>query len=359
MFFKAVFLLVGTTIGAGLFALPYVFLLSGSTISIIGLIVLTVITLTLNLFYVRTILKTKGDHQLPGYAKHWLGGKGEKLALLAITLSTSGALFAYVILGGDFLSLYFNQAPSVFHSLLFFLLGSMFVLRGIKSISKIEEYLTLILIILAVGIPLSGIKFFQIENLKIVPTSKLAFYGPVLFSLSGLVVIPEIEEILRKKRHLLPKAVFLGTLIPAIVYLIFGLGIFLISGGATTIDALSGLIAWSPKLVKAGALIGILATFTSFLSLSNVLKEVLYRDLKISSKASSHLALLPAFLAVFASTGWFLGIISLTGSLTIGLTGVVVCAISLKANGEKNWHKTVLYAISFFLVAGMTTVFLK
>ena len=303
MFFKAVFLLVGTTIGAGFFALPYVFSLSGPTISIIGLIVLTAVTLTLNLFYTRTILKTKGDHQLPGYAKHWLGKKGKKLALLAITLSTSGALFAYVILGGNFLSLYFNHEPSIYHSLLFFLLGSVFILRGIRSISKIEEYLTLILIILAVGIPLSGIKSFQIENLKIVPISKLAFYGPVLFSLSGLAVIPEIEETLRKKRHLLSRAVALGTIIPAVVYLIFGLGVFLISGAATTVDALSGLVAWSPRLVKIGALIGILATFTSFLSLGNVLKEVFYRDLKMAPKTAVNLALLSPFLAVFASTG--------------------------------------------------------
>ena len=359
MFFKAVFMLVGTTIGAGFFALPYVFSLSGPTVSIIGLIVLTAVTLTLNLFYTRTILKTKGDHQLPGYAKHWLGKKGKRLALLAITLSTSGALFAYVILGGDFLSLYFNQRPSIFHPLLFFLLGSVFILRGIRSISKVEEYLTLALVILAIGIPLSGIEFFQFENLEIVPTSRLAFYGPVLFSLSGLAVIPEVEEILRKKRHLLSKVVFLGTIIPAVVYLIFGLGVFLISGAATTVDALSGLIGWSPKLVKIGALVGILATFTSFLSLGNVLKEVFYRDLKVSSRTASHLALLPAFLAVFASTGWFLEIISLTGSITIGFTGVVVCAVSLRANGERAWQKVVLYLVSLFLIVGMATAFLK
>jgi len=353
MFFNAIFLLVGTTIGAGFFSLPYVFSLSGPLISVLGLIGLTAITLIINFFYAQTILKTKGDHQLPGYAKKWLGSKGQKLALLAITLSTSGALFAYIILGGDFLSLYLNQPPSIHHSLLFFLLGSIFVLRGVKSISKIEEVLTLVLVLLALAIPLSGIKFFEIENLKIVPTSRLAFYGPVLFSLSGLAVIPEIEEVVRNKRKLLTRVVILGTIIPAIVYLVFGLGVFLISGAATTADALSGLVAWSPELVKAGALIGILATFTSFISLSNVLKEVFYRDVKLSPKLATLLALVPSFVATFASSRWFLQVISLTGSITIGLSGIVVCLISLKANGEKSWHKPVLYVAILILLLGM------
>jgi amino acid permease len=359
MFFKAIFLLVGTTIGAGFFSLPYAFSLSGPLVSVLGLIGLTAITLIINFFYARTILKTKGDHQLPGYAKRWLGAKGQKLALLAIVLSTSGALFAYIILGGDFLSLYLNQPPSIHHSLLFFLIGSIFILRGIKSISKVEEVLTLVLVLLAIAIPLSGAKFFQMDNLKIIPTSKLAFYGPVLFSLSGLAVIPEIEEVVRSKRKLLIRVVILGTIIPAIVYLVFGLGVFLISGAATTADALSGLVAWSPKLVKAGAFIGILATFTSFISLSNVLKEVYYRDIKTSPKLATLLALVPSFAAVFASSRWFLKVISLTGSVTIGLSGIVVCLFSLKANGEKSWHKPILYIAGLVLLLGMTTPFWK
>jgi hypothetical protein len=172
-------------------------------------------------------------------------------------------------------------------------------------------------------------------------------------------VIPEIEEVIRSKRKLLIKVVFAGTIIPAVVYLVFGLGVFLISGAATTTDALSGLVAWSPKLVRTGALVGILATFTSFLSLSNVLKEVLYRDVKTNPKLAKILSLSPSFVAIFASSRWFLQTISLTGSITVGFSGIIVCLISLKANGEKAWHKPILYLAIAVLFLGMTTPFWK
>ena len=49
-FLQAVFLLAGTTIGAGMFALPYVFAKAGFLIGLLELCVLTVVTIMMNLF---------------------------------------------------------------------------------------------------------------------------------------------------------------------------------------------------------------------------------------------------------------------------------------------------------------------
>jgi len=353
MLLKAVFLLVGTTIGAGIFALPYSFLVSGPVISVLGLLFLTLITTSLNLFYAQIILKTKGDHQLAGYASIWLGPRAKKIALVAIILSCYGALFAYVVLGGDFLALIFSHQPTFYHSLLFFLAGSIIIFKGLKTISWIEEYLTFFLILLALLIPLVGIKYTQLVNLTIPATDKFAFYGPVLFSLAGLAVIPEAEEILRKKHSLLKKAIILGAVLPAIIYLVFALGILSISGAATTADALSGLIAWSPGLVKVGAVVGVLATFTSFISLTNVIKEVFYRDLGIDRKRAISLALLPLAPAVFLAPIWFLTIVSWSGSITVGLAGIIICSIAIKAVAHRPWQKITLAMIIFVLALGM------
>lgn len=353
-FFQAAFLLSGTVIGAGMFSLPYSFLLSGFWVSLFGLVVLTLLTLALNLFYARLILKNSGDHQLCGYMGKYFGQKGKSLGSIAILLSAIGALLAYVILGGNFLSLFLGTVPSLFYRLIFLLVGIIFFVGGIKTISSFGGILSLGLVVLAIVFSGLGIKYFQLQNLFIPATDNLAFYGPVLFSLSGAIVIPEVEEVLRinNKRNKLYKAIILGTLLPAIVYIVFSFGVLAISGAFTTADALSGLIVWSPLLVRVGAIVGFFSCLTSFYSLANVLKELCYRDFRISRKLSVNLPILIGLIGVWLSVGLFFKIISLTGTFAIGLIGILIAAMYLKA-GAKAWEKAISWVIMAVFALGM------
>ncbi len=358
-FWQAVFLLVGTVIGAGIFSLPYAFLTSGWLFSLLGLIALTLVTLVINFFYAQVIVGTKGDHQLPGYAKKYLGAWGKWLGFFCIFFSALGAMLAYVILGGDFLGLLFGHPPGILLSLLFWSWGAFLVWGGIKTISVIESWLTVILIGVCLLVPILGLPFFKSSNLVLKGSSSLAFYGPALFSLSGLGVIPEVEELLRKKRSLLPWAIVLGILIPALVYFIFGFGILGISGAATTSDALTGLIAYSPLLVKIGALAGVLATFTSFLSLGNVLREMFYRDLKVSQKTAQFTSVFLSVPAVFLTLSSFLPLISITGSLAIGSGSLLVLLIFLKKFANQASEKLLGVIAGLILLGGIIVNLIK
>lgn len=354
MFWRAVFLLVGTTIGAGIFALPYAFLVSGPFWASLGLVFLAGVTFLLDFFYLKVITATPNDHQLPGYAHYWLGEKGKKLALITITLSSYGALLVYIILGGDFLALFFGQSKTTLHPLFFYLLGSWAVYRGLKTLTRVETLLTLALIFFALAIPLLGNHYFSPHHLSLPPQDPFFFYGPLFFALAGLAVIPEVEEVLRKNRPLLPAAIATGIAIPALVYLVFALGVLGISGPLTTADALSGLTNWSPSLVQAGALVGVLATFTSFISLTNVVKEVFYRDYHWQKKSALAAALLPPAIAIFFPLHFFLKIISFTGGVTIGLNGIIVCLMALKTKtGENKNFRWLLVLLIFFLSLGI------
>jgi len=351
LFFRAVFLLVGTVIGAGIFSLPYVFSLSGVIFSVLGLVGLTVVVLAINLFYLRIITATNGDHQLPGYGERYLGEWGKNLGILFILLSCWGALLAYVILGGDFLALLFGQQSSFFHSFLFWSWGVLLFWQGLSSMTAIGGWLTGLLILLAIAMPLLGNGYFQKSNLVLLPLKPFAFYGPLLFSLSGMAVIPEVEEVLRSRRRLLPRAVVLGMLIPGFVYAIFGFGVWAISGAVTTVDALSGLLAWSPILVKVGAVIGFLATFTSFLSLTNVVKEVFLRDLGRQEKTAKAIAVFLSFPATFLSLKYFLPLISLTGALAVGGGGILILIIFLK-KFARSWSERLLAWLVLLVLLG-------
>lgn len=352
-FFQAVFLLVGTVIGAGIFSLPFAFMRSGWLLSLLGLIGLTLVSLIINLFYARVIVGSPGDHQLPGYAKKYLGTGGKWLGFFCIFFSAWGAMLAYVILGGDFLGLLFGHSPGILLSLLFWSWGSFFVWGGIKTISVIESWLTATLIGVCLLVPILGLPFFSQQNIVLKESSSFAFYGPVLFSLSGLGVIPEVEEILRKKRFLLPRAIGLGMIISAVVYFVFGFGILGISGAATTTDALTGLISFSPFLTKIGALCGALATFTSFLSLGNVLREMFFRDLRWSLKTSQFISVTLCLPAVFLTLTYFLPIISLTGSLAIGSGSLLVLIIFFKRFANQLSEKLLALIVGLLLLGGV------
>lgn len=325
--------LVGTTIGAGIFGIPFAFLKGGVSLGILYLITLTTVNLILNLAYGEIILRTKGDHQLAGYAQIYLGSGAKRFTSIAQILGLFGAMLAYIILSVDFLAILLNAPQFTFiFSVGFSILGSLILLFGLKSVSKVEDVLFSLLILLPIIIIASGYSKINPENFSTPPTNAFLPYGVFLFSLSGSSVIPEVEEILRKQPSKLFKAVFWGTIIPAIVYLIFGLGVLGISGKFTSEDALAGLSAYSgPAILKLGAILGLTAVITSFLTIGFVLRELFFRDLKLKKTYSWALASFTPLIFYLFGFKSFINVIGFTGAILLGSLGIIIMLIYQKA----------------------------
>ena len=336
-FFKAIFLLVGTTVGGGVFALPYVFSRSGFFPSLLGLLFLGSLMTSLNWFYSQIILATKGDHQLPGYVRRYLGPKLAWLATLTMILSLNGALLAYVILGGEFLALSLGQLANSFYHFWFYLLGVWFFARGFKKLVRIESWLTLALVLLMIFIPMVLIKVIRWENYLLITDRPWFFWGATLFALTGFSIIPEVEEVLRREREKLTQVIIIGSLLPVLLYALFGFGVWGATGLVTTADALSGLIVFSPILARVGAMVGLLALMTSFIGLVDVAKEIYYRDLNISERLAKILAILPASLGVFLPMEGFIKVISLTGALSLAIAASLICLMIIKLRPKLKW----------------------
>jgi len=344
-FIKACFLLVGTIIGAGVFALPYAFSQSGFLPSVLGLVFLGLVTMGLNLLYSQVIVGSKGDHQLPGYVAIHLGRFWGFVSLLTSLLSFAGALLAYVILSREFLSLAIGQLPRGLYSLWFYIFCLAIFYQGFKSLTRTQAVLVLALIITIFLVPLATFHFILLENYVLVGNRPLFFWGPVLFALTGFSVVPEVEEVLRKKRSLLNWAIISAGLISIILYFIFGFGIWGVSGAMTTVDSLSGLAYFAPSVVRIGATIGIVSLATSFLSLANVSKEVYFRDLKLNERVSKILAVAPAFFGLFLPTEGFMTLVSLIGVISSVISAGLICFIIIKLK-----PKLRVWAILVFLV---------
>ena len=107
-FLAATATLMGFIIGAGILGIPYVVAKSGFLTGLIDIILIGVVVLFLNLYTGEIALRTKGSHQLTGYADKYYGKVGKYLMTFFMIIGLYGALIAYTIKEGQFLSAILN-----------------------------------------------------------------------------------------------------------------------------------------------------------------------------------------------------------------------------------------------------------
>lgn len=345
---RAAALLTGTTIGAGIFGLPYVIAQIGFLPGLFYLLFLGGAVLIINLVYGEIILRTPGDHQLGGYFRLYLD-KGQKrlqgLSTLSFFISVYGAMLAYIIEVGEFLALIFGAGSPFAWSVFFFAMGSAALFSGLRPISLLELLIVFLLIVLIIAF--FGVGFHKISwsyFLKTNLSRLLLPYGVILFAINGSAVIPEMEEILRKRPAALKRAIVAGTLIPILLYLFFVLFVVGVCGGGTSQDAISCLTSLLPEwIVKLAAGLGVLAMASSFLSLSYVLKECWFRDFKFSRPKAFIFSVLPSFLLFFLGARSFISVLEFSGAVSVGLSSILI--LSMHKQAKEKGKRAPLYSM--------------
>ncbi len=348
-FYYAVAVLVSGTVGVGIFGVPFVFAKAGFLTGLLFLVGLAVVNLALNLAYGEIILRTDKAHQLVGYAEVYLGSFFKKLTFFTFVLSIYSALLAYIIVGGEFLAnilsyKFFISADAL--SIIFFFIGAFVVAGGLKTIS-IADFLMMILYLAAVPlIAILGVGHFGLHNFSLWHKEFWFLpYGVVLFALTGMSSVVLQREVLDGRESTLKRAVIWGSLIPPILYLIFSFVVVGVSGDATSPDALSGLLIFlNPKVVLIGSIFGVLAIFTSFISLGRVLLESFQYDFKINKSLSWLLALCPPFLFFLFKIRNFINVIGLAGALALGIEAIIF--IFIYGRVKKMGHRIPEYSLT-------------
>ncbi|MDO8495507.1 MAG: aromatic amino acid transport family protein [bacterium] len=326
-FISAVAVLMGSIIGVGIFGIPFAFAKAGFLTGFLFLIGLGTITLLLNLAYGEIILRTDRSHGIVGYAGIYLGEFWKKVAFFTFVLSSYSALLAYIIVGGEFLSnifsfqFYFSSGSLSF---VFFLAGALAVAGGLKMISMIDMGMFFLYIAGAFLVLIWGLPQIQFGNLT---TFHKEFwflpYGVLLFALSGSSIVLQ-REVLDGQEFRLKKAIAWGTIIPAIIYAVFAFAVVGISGDATSPESFSGLLPFlGPQVIWFGSIFGLLAIFTSFLTLGDVLLESFRYDFKLKKIRAWLLVVMPPWLMFMLGANNFINVINLAGAVAIGLQLIV------------------------------------
>jgi len=336
-FWLALAVLIGTIVGAGIFAIPYAISKSGIGPGLFYFLILGLVVTLLHLFFGEIVLRTKGKNRLIGYAQKYLGKWGKISISISTLLGITGVLLAYIILGGEFLKIifspFFSLSPFWF-SLIFWFPLIYFVFRGIKTIAPVEVFTNLFFFIMIFLIFFLLLPKINLENFHLINLNHLFLpYGVIMFSLMGFTAIPEMADVLiePKERKDLKKIIIFASIITIILYLFFSLSIIGVSGENTSPDALSGLFQFlGKKIVILGALIGVITLADSFLIICLYFRNVLIFDYKFPKIWAFLLSVsLPLFLFLIGFRE-FISVISFIGTILAMIEGIVILLIFSK-----------------------------
>ena len=274
--------LLGTIIGAGIFALPYVVAQSGVITTLFYFIVLGAVVLLLHLLMGEVALRTTVKHRLVGYAELYLGNWGKILITFSTVVGIVGALLAYIIIGGKFLQIVLSPffEVSVFaSSIIVWLLLSLLILRGIHLIARAEFFMNIVLFLTAGLIVFLAVPHMQRQNFVLFNQESLFLpFGVILFALGGWQAIPEradMFENIQGKRSL-DNLIVWSSIIVVALYLLFSVVVVGVTGAGTSDDALGGLQPiLGEQILFLGALFGLVAIAASVQVLGNSLKNSL------------------------------------------------------------------------------------
>lgn len=330
-FLRQASLLTGTTVGAGIFALPWAFRTVGSLVGLLLFSLALGLVLLINLSYGWIVVRTEGEHELSGYASHYLGFFGRLLSIILFSVLTWGAMLAYTHLAGSFLANLFSQPHlSFIFGLYYLLVLAALVFLGLKFLTRLDLLLIPSIIFLVTFLFFASLtRFSWVLFLPLVSASLswreiLSAFGVFLFALSGFSVIADVLHLGGEKRKGLVAVAF-GSFLPALIYLIYSVGIINFSGALVSPDSLSGAASQMPGwLLTLLFILGILTTSSAFLGLGNVLKNAFERDFKVICPWSWFFTVYPPLFGFLFLQSDFLGTIAVSGLVSTVILMIIV-----------------------------------
>jgi amino acid permease len=354
----ALAILVGTIIGAGFLGIPYVVAKSGFIPGIFLLLFVFLFMLITKLYLGEVILRTRGNNQLTGYAKKYLGKWGEILMFFAMIFGIYSALIAYLIGEGRSLSYLFfgNFNFGFIFSLLFWMVLSYFTFIGLRALKKYEKISMFLVMFLFILITIRYGTGIQIENLVYSNKTNLFLpFGVILFSFLGFSAMPEVERIMRGREKHMKEIIILGLLIPLLAYSIFTL--IIVGNFGLEVNEIATL-----SLGRFYSLLGIFTMFTAYFVLSIAIRDMFRFDLKLGRlrgwALSSFVPLIIFIFLHFLKLDSFAQILGIAGVVSGGLTGILILIMNYKSKrkGTRNpeyqmkINKIIIFILSLIFI---------
>lgn len=328
--------LVGTVVGVGFFGLPYVFAQGGYLLVLAELVFLAAVQLVFLHAYADLVLAKKGHARFLHVIGDAFGPLGRAMAFVTFFGTLWGAMVAYLLAGGDFLS-YILKAwiPGVESHFLSIVLSGLFflgLLGGSFVVPRVQRYLVPFFFCALFVLSLFSLSHITPMYLTGVTwTHWVSPLGVILFALGAVPAVPEMHDALQGNGKRLRKAIFWGMLLIAAVYALFAAVVVGITGGGTPQQAIAAFAGVAPWMVLLGSVLGLTTITTAYVNVGSALIHTLLYDVRLRFFPS--LALVggvPLFLVIFGVSN-MIGVLQYTGGVLGSLLGILVLLAYEKA----------------------------
>ena len=326
--------MVATTIGAGIFALPYLFAQAGWLAGLVLLTALGALLFFTHWLYARAAFAADGEEHLAALAGRTLGGWGTATSFVAVYGGLLLSLVVYIILSVNFIKLFAPTIASDAAMALFWLASSLPLFARIRFLGAAATLGVAIMAILIVGLwllaPAPGA---TLAFPAVVSGNFLVPFGAVLFALAGWTAIPAMMEYggkTRRASHRLIGPLAVGTAVIVVLYALFVFAV-LGSGWPLTPDTISGIPDASPEIALALGILGLFALWTSYVPIALELRDS-FAEAFGGNRAVPNITVfaLPMIL-VGLGLNDFLSVIGLAGGVFLSLQYALIMAVSRKA----------------------------
>ncbi len=339
-----------------MFALPYLFSAAGILTGVFYLLLAAFVFTLVHLRYSEVIGKTSGKHRFAGYAGIYLGRRAFWLGAIITGVGLTLVLTAYLALGPVFLRLLVPALGDSLNLYLFWGVGALAILLSLNRLKNFEflataAMLAIILVLFGFGLKGGG----GLAEMPLINPALILFpYGAVLFALYGRPAISSLKDYFEENNlpaSRLPKAVILGTAIPAIFYFLFVLGVVWLSPLGATPDALRGLLLIPSWLLGLIGLLGIFAIWTSYFLLGLEVRDILRYDFKLPYKLAISVTILAPLLLYLVGFKNFIELVTIIGGVFLAIESIMVILMHHKLRGRR--HRGELILIVVFILGAL------
>jgi tyrosine-specific transport protein len=318
-----ILLVSGTTIGAGMLALPVVTGQAGFFISLL-LFVAFWIYMTFTAFLMLEVNLWMNEHaNLISMAKKTLGRWGEAISWITYLFLLYSLTTAYLAGGGpifiDFVKSFTGYTlPSWAGSAPLLIIFGFFVYKGTRSVDYVNRLLMIGLVIAYLAMVALLMPHVETQLLNHVDWTYMTLGVAIIATSFGFhIIIPTLTSYLERDIPKLKKTILIGSAIPLVVYIlweILALGIIPLQGqfgvfegyreGTNGVHLLTGILGNS-AIAMIARFFSFFAIITSFLGVSLSLNDFLADGLKIEKTRSGRALLyLLTFLPPLLFTLW-------------------------------------------------------
>ena len=349
---SSISLIAGTTIGAGVLALPAVTLPAGLLPSSTLMVGVWLYMAIAGLLIAEVNLKTMQQLGKPymgfmGTVQHHLGKRGFAIASILYVFNHYALLIAYTARGGDILAsaaIYLVALPTVplwwGHILFIAVLGSVLFFSSQQLIGRLNSVLLTIVLIAFLGLLILSVPQVHVEQWTSQHWSQVSVAIPVMFvAFVYHNVVPVITTQLEGDRTKVSQSILIGSLIPLLLFLLWNaviLGSFFPTvGSASTIDPIESLRSSTnnPQLGAAISVFSEFAIITSFIGfvygLLNFFEDIVQDAAQSSRKrlAVYALVLIPPIAPSILSPGIFFSAMDLAGAFGVSILFGIIPAV--------------------------------